>query len=273
MSSDNPIQRHYRQSPETDRISNGVNRLERERIKQLLERFLPDPPAVVRDVGGGPGYYAGFLAERDYEVHLVDLLEKHVEQARQRSEELADASIADVAVADARELPWEDESSDVALLMGPLYHLQAKEDRMATLREARRVLRPGGRLLAIAISRFASTLEGTVYGRLEDPTFAEIAEQDRETGRHDNPTGHPKYFTNSYYHRPEEFDAEIEEAGFGVDRVVGIEGPAWLAQDFDERWDDEAWRERFTEIAQVLEDEPSLRGASAHLMAIADKPE
>ncbi|MFB6352220.1 MAG: class I SAM-dependent methyltransferase [Bradymonadaceae bacterium] len=273
MSSSSPIAGHYAKSPEQERLEEGVNRIERERIEEMIGRFLPEPPGVVRDIGGGPGYYAGRLAEDGYQVHLVDLLPMHVEQAQELSDSLTDASLADAAVADARDLPWDDASSDAALLLGPLYHLQDREDRMDVLEEANRVLEPGGTLIAVAISRFASTLEGTIHGRLEDPTFAEIAERERETGNHDNPTGDPEYFTESYFHLPDELDEEISEAGFAVDDILGIEGPAWLAQDFDERWKQRKWRERFTEIAEDLEDEPSLRGMSVHMMAVAKKPE
>lgn len=273
MSDLDVVERHYRRTDEEERLEDGVNQIERVRIEGMLERFLPDPPSVVRDVGGGPGRYAFQLAARDYEVHLFDLLDDHVERARQRSQSADEPALADARVGDARDLPWRAESSDAVLMLGPLYHLQSVEDRLQALEEAWRVLRPGGVLMAVAICRFASTLEGLVHGRLEDSTFAEIARQERETGRHDNPTGELDYFTQSYYHRPPELDDEVTEAGFDVDSILGIEGPAWLVSDFQDRWEDEDWRERFLEVARDVEGDPSIVGASAHLMAVARKPE
>ena len=50
---------------------------------ELLDRLLPAPPAHVLDVGGGPGTYAAPLARRGYQVHLVDPVPLHVDQARE----------------------------------------------------------------------------------------------------------------------------------------------------------------------------------------------
>lgn len=272
MSDESPVKRHYYERSESDRIQGGVNNLERVRMKDIMSRFLPDAPSVVRDVGGGPGFYATWLAKRGYDVHLLDLVPLHIEQARERSEADPDASLAEATVGDARDIPWSDGTSDAVLLMGPLYHLQERGERLETLREALRVLRPGGRLLVSAISRFASTYDGVVHGRFDDPTFVDIAAQDRETGCHDNPTDDPSYFTEAYYHLPEELEEELRDAGFEVDSVLGVEGPAWMADGFDDRWEDEAWRERAVSIARDLESEPSLTGASVHMMAVADRP-
>ena len=66
---------------EADRLVSGPSVLELLRTKEILSRLLPPPPAVVLDVGGGPGVYAAWLLARGYEVHLVDPVPLHVEQA------------------------------------------------------------------------------------------------------------------------------------------------------------------------------------------------
>jgi len=67
---------------ERDRLTVGPGALEFVRTQALLERYLPAPPAVIADVGGGPGRYALWLAERGYRVHLVDPIPLHIEQAK-----------------------------------------------------------------------------------------------------------------------------------------------------------------------------------------------
>ena len=62
---------------ERDRLLGGQGALELARTQVLLERYLPAPPAVIADVGGGPGRYAIWLAERGYRVHLVDPVPLH----------------------------------------------------------------------------------------------------------------------------------------------------------------------------------------------------
>lgn len=78
---DEPILGHYGTGYEQDRLNQGTSRIEFARTKELLQRFLPPPPADVLDVGGGPGTYASWLAGLGYRVHLVDVVPLHVEQA------------------------------------------------------------------------------------------------------------------------------------------------------------------------------------------------
>ena len=131
-------------------LGKGGGMLEEIRMRELILRFLPPPPGVVLDVGGGPGRYSCWLAEMGFEAHLVDPVEKHVRQAREASESQPRHPLASVALGDARSLDHRDGAVDVVLLMGPLYHLTARERRLMALREAHRVLKPGGLLVAKA---------------------------------------------------------------------------------------------------------------------------
>jgi SAM-dependent methyltransferase len=101
-------------------------------------------------------------------------------------------------------LPWADYTFDVVLVMGALYHLQDRDDRLACLREAHRVLKPGGALVASYISRWASLFDGYRYGFVADGRFAAILDEDLSSGRHQNAFGHPLWFTSSYFHTPDE---------------------------------------------------------------------
>ena len=75
--------------------------------------------------------------------------------------------------------------------------------------------------------------------------------------------------TTAFFHRPEELNAEIEEAGLRHETTLAVEGPGWLLQDFVERWKDFSWRELLLRAVRTLEHEPSLLGASAHMMVVA----
>ena len=108
---------------------------EKLRTQQLLERWLPRQPAAVLDVGGGPGVHALWLARRGYAVHVVDPVPLHVEQALEASA-MAEHPLAGATVGDARRLHIDDERFDVALMLGPLYHLPDRADRSAALTEA-----------------------------------------------------------------------------------------------------------------------------------------
>ena len=111
-----------------------------------------------------------WLAELGYAVHLVDAVPRLVAEARRRSDSAA-RPLTSCEVGDARALAAPDRSADLVLLLGPLYHLTEAEDRKQALREAARVLRPGGCLLAAGISRWASALDGLARDLLGDPAF------------------------------------------------------------------------------------------------------
>lgn len=262
---------HYESVNEAQRLSGGVGQLEFVRTQELITRYLPPAPAVIFDVGGGPGGYACWLAQQSYEVHLIDVVPRHVERARQASQEQPHAPLASVAVGDARQLDRPDASVDAVLLFGPLYHLTEQPERIAALRETHRILRPGGVVLAVGISRFASTLDGLFRSLLDDPEFVRIVQHDLLDGQHRNPTHHPAYFTTAFFHHPEELKTEVEEAGLRCETMVAIEGPGWLLQNFEDQWHDQGRRERLLNAIRSVEREPTMLGISAHLMAIAQK--
>ena len=100
----------YSRGLERGRLQQGRPRLELLRVHEILASRLPPPPATVVDVGGGAGVHATWLARHGYEVHLVDPVPLHLEQAREASAAQADAPLASVSLGDARALALEDES-------------------------------------------------------------------------------------------------------------------------------------------------------------------
>jgi ubiquinone/menaquinone biosynthesis C-methylase UbiE len=262
---------YYERGEEHLRLLTGFNQLEMVRTQELLLRFLPPPPSIILDVGGGSGHYACWLAKKGYQVHLIDPVPLHVKQAWQASIQQPDRPLAGATIGDARYIQLPNESVDAVLLFGPLYHLTENDDRLQALREAQRVLNSGGIIMAVGISRFASALDGLDSGFIDDPQFVQIVSRDLIEGQHRNPTRNPGYFTTAYFHHPFELQTEIESAGFLSARTIAIEGPGWVVKDFELRWKDDIRRAQLLELIRNLEDEPSLLGMSGHIMVIAKK--
>ena len=263
---DEAVRRYYERGRELDRLKGGLRTgpLEFARTTRLLERFLPPAPLEILDVGGGPGAYASWLCERGDRVHVVDPIALHIEQARAAHPQLTGE------VGDARELRQENGSVDAVLLLGPLYHLVERADRLRALSEARRVLRPGGVLVAAAISRFAGLLDLLVAELLHQPDVRPLVAAALESGAFQGSTD--GLFTTAYFHLPRDLRAELAESGFCAVEILSIEGPGFLVADFERRWADPVQRETMLWAAEVVESEPEMLAASSHLLAVGRSP-
>jgi SAM-dependent methyltransferase len=266
---DEQIRAYYERGRERDRLTRDGDSLELVRTRELLLRALPAAPAVILDVGGGAGVYAAWLARAGYQVQLIDPIPLHIEQAAAASAAQHDHPFA-VAIGDARALDAPDASVDAVLLMGPLYHLTERADRLTALREAKRVARPGGVIFAVVISRFGSLLDALRQGILDDPVVHSMIERTLRDGQHRslNSDRYPSWFTTAYFHHPSDLAAEVIESGLTLDSLVGIEGPGEFVAD---GWSDSAKRESLLFAARAVESEPSLLGLSPHILAVARK--
>jgi len=264
---DESVRRYYERGREVDRLTGELRTgpLEFARTTRLLERFLPPAPLDILDVGGGPGAYAAWLSDRGHRVHVIDPIPLHVDQAR-----AAHPGVT-AEVGDARDLRQGTSTADAILLLGPLYHLVERSDRLRALDEARRVLRPGGALVAAAISRFAGLLDLLAGELLHEPDIRHLVAEALESGAFLGSAD--GLFTTAYFHLPRDLRAEVTEAGFSDVQILNVEGPGFLMADFERRWADPVQRETMLWAAEVVESEPEMLAASSHLLAVARSPE
>jgi hypothetical protein len=155
---------------------------------------------------------------------------------------------------------------DAVLLLGPLYHLADRGDRVRALRECARIVRPGGPVFAAAISRWAARIDGILRERnyLRYPAVLGLLNEADRTGLL-SPL-HEGAFT-AFTHRPEELRDEVTEAGLEVADLVSVQGPANLLADLDARLADPVDSSVVLETARALERVPELLGFGPHLIA------
>ncbi len=244
-------------------------RLEALRIRDILRRYLPPPPARVADVGGGPGVHARWLQAAGHVVDLVDPIPRHVEAARA-------SGVRSAVLGDARSLPFADATYDLVLLAGPVYHLPP-EGRALALREAARVAAPDGAVAAVGVNRYANLLGAAIANQLDERrrVLADIL-SDGYSARNDR-------VPQMYYHSPDELAAELTEAGLADVDVVGLTGPGgWLTVALDRHFVETGTPLPATltapdplqtalAAARDADSYPALTASSAQLMAIGHR--
>jgi SAM-dependent methyltransferase len=245
----------YTAGDEDVRMALERNQLEWVRTCELLARWLPSPPATVIDAGGGPGRQARHLLDCGYDVTLFDLVPKHVQQAKARR--------VPARLGDARQLPVGAASADAVLLLGPLYHLPDAADRAAALTDAFRALRPGGVVVAAALSRWGRVFVRAAADEIADPVWHQHTLASMRDGHVDEAGPWDQVV---YLHDTRELETELGAAGLLDVHVVGVEGPlgAWARRD-------PALNSKALDIARVAE--TAMAEASIHLLASGTKPQ
>ena len=263
----------YERRSEKGRLEKGLGIIEFHRTQQILSKYLTTAHQVIYDIGGGTGTYSKWLAELKHQVHLFDLAPSAIAHALENQN--SDAPyIAETG--DARKINRPDNSADIVLLMGPLYHLQKIEDRLKVLSECYRVLKKGGLLFAVGISKFSTTTYAiSTFGAknefLNDEVFREMIKEELVTGNHNRPEKYPNFLGKAYFHTPAQLRDEIKLSHFDLIKAYAIEGLIWFTPELNQNWEDETIRRQLLEIVELTESEESVLGMSPHFMVVGQK--
>ena len=229
--------------------------------KHFLNKYLRGK--TVLDIGGGPGRYSLYLAEKGYDVTLVDLSENNVAFAEKKFSEHG-VNVKSF-VCDARDL-----SSlylgkfDNILLMGPLYHLSDLNDRKKCICEAKKHLKEGGNIFAAFITMTAGLnyyLDYFPEKLLDEPAldlFDRMAEDRSWSGM---------AFTKAVFTNSIEIEPLFDSAGFEKIALLGQEGIAGPRLSYIENYAKEV-REKYLEISLKVCTKPQYFCYSNHLLYI-----
>ena len=260
----------YSKISDENRYSGGLGLLELERNKDLIQRHIRSPKSVVIDVGGGTGIYAEWLAGLGHQVHLVDPVQKHIQKASKRAASLKQKFHCHLGA--SNELCFADNSADMVILHGPLYHLQSKRERYRAIKEAKRVVKKNGVIVGVAINYASYTLAGLLNGLIHHYDFLEMCKVHLTSGIHHPPKGSDQLFLpEAFFHKPCELLREFKEVCLREVELFAIEGIVWLDQKFYETWEDPVRKKAMTHLLQMTEKDTSLISLSPHMMIIGKK--
>lgn len=162
---------HYNQYDEDSRLAPRHGSVEFLTTMRYIERYIK-PGARIIEIGAGTGRYSHALARRGYAVEAVELVEHNIEVFRQNTQPGENITVTQGNALDLS--AFADNTYDMTLLLGPLYHLYRKEDKQQALREAIRVTKPGGVIFAAYVISDGCLLdEGFKRGNISVSEYVE----------------------------------------------------------------------------------------------------
>jgi len=257
----------YNNDPQEEHRRLEEHQLEFDLTWRFLEAYLP-PKGKILEIGAGTGRYTLGLVQRGYTVTAVDISEENLKLSKSSLTHAGFAEKAHFVLGDARYLIGVPEKEfDAVLMMGPLYHLVEESDRQMAVREAHARLRPGGVIFSAFISRLG------IWGDLlkNVPELIEEQEEVRSVlSRGRDPESWPRGGFRAYFATVAEIAPLHESSGFETLKVVGVE-PCISADDESYNNLTGEWRKLFLDLFYEISDEPSIIGASRHLLYIGRK--
>jgi SAM-dependent methyltransferase len=263
------LESFYNKASEETRLDKGMGIFEFERIKELIEQHISKPNSTIIDVGGGTGKYSEWLAKNNHTVHLIEPVLKHIKLAEKRSNKLKKPF--SVTIGEAKKLPIKDNSADLVILHGPLYHLQKKEDRVAAIIEAKRVVKKGGIILGFAINATASTVVGLMNGMIHASSFFNMCREELTTGIHDAPKDFPFLLADAFYHKPEGLKSEFIEQNLNFINLFAVEGMIWLDNEYFANMLDKKKSKTLKALQNLTQNDEYLLPFSPHMMIAVKK--
>lgn len=250
------VQEIYRRFDEDTRLNKSkAARVEFLTTVRYIERYLT-PGARILDVGAGAGEYSLYFGRKGYQVSALELADSNIQAFRRK---LRTEDPIDLVQGNALDLSrYEDDSFDVVLVLGPLYHLHEEKDKLRCIAEAKRVCKPGGKLFFAFISNDIVIL--TMFR--EHPSYFVDGDYDKETFRLED---FPFVF-----HTPDDCRALLRAGEVRVLHEVASDGLSELMQDQINAMDEASYSQYLRYHAYLCE-KPECLGMSNHLLFIAEQ--
>ena len=212
----------------------------------------------ILDIGAGTGRYSVALANEGYDVSAVELVKHNLGILKSKQ------STVKAYQGNALRLKrFEDNSFDICLLFGPMYHLFSKDDKLQALSEAKRVTKPGG----IIFVAYVMNEYGVLTYAFKERHILECIEQNRLTQDYKTISEQKDLYD---YVRLEDIAELNELAGLQRMQIITPDGPANYMRPFLNQLSEEEFK-YFVDYQMATCERADLLGAGAHTVDILRK--
>ena len=221
-----------------------------------LHNQNPSPlPLKIADIGAGTGRYSIALAQKGYDVTAVELVKRNLEVLRSKHQNVKTWQ------GDARNLHFlPDNTFDITLLFGPLYHLHGTEEKLKAIKEAMRITKKGGKILIAYVMNEYSVISYC----FKTHHWQEVAQKNGITADFHTISAPDELYD---YVRLSDINELNQLAGLKRQKIIAPDGPAdYMRRELNEMSDSEF--QAFIDFQKANCAHPELLGASSHIVDI-----
>ena len=233
----------------------GASTVELLTTVKYIETYLP-PGMKILEIGAGAGVYSFYFSRKGYQVEALELADSNIAAFRAQ---LTPEDTVVLHQGNALDLSrFRDDSFDIVLLFGPLYHLHSEDDKLRCIAEAKRVCKPGGKLFFAFLSNDMVIL--TMFS--QHPDYFINGDYDKDRFRCDD---FPFVFST-----PRDCRALLQRADVKILHEVAVDGLSELLKAKINEMDEKSFAQ-YLRFQEYLCEKPEFLGASNHLLFVAEK--
>lgn len=258
----NELEQYYNKFNEEKRLDSRHGQVEYRVSMKYIHEYIPvDRPredVKILDIGAGTGRYSVALANEGYDVTAVELVKYNLGMLKSKG------STVKAMQGNALNLKkLENDTFDVTLLFGPMYHLFGEADKRQALSEAKRVTKTGGVILVA----YCMNEYGVLTYAFKERHISECVEEMRLTEDFHTISRNENLYD---YMRIEDIDALLEDSGLERIKIISPDGPANYMRPFLNQLSEEEF-EHFVAYQMATCERMDLIGAGAHTLDILRK--
>ncbi|UYO99769.1 methyltransferase domain-containing protein [Oceanotoga sp. DSM 15011] len=261
------VRKYYDDFVEEEWMRLDKHKIEFEITKRNMKKYIKNNSRIL-DIGSGPGRYSIYLSQLGHKVTCVDISQNNLIFAKKKAEHF-NVEIEKFINTDAINLNMiEDESYDVVLNMGPMYHIMEVENRRESINESLRVLKRGGILFVSFISSYAPIIDCLKKYPENIKTSEDLLNylKDGKNISDDLNLG----FTDAYFINPHDIRPFMDLFLINELKLTAIEGLSALQEEKLNNLDESAF-EKWIDIIYKTSTDPLTWASSEHMLYIGKK--